>query len=204
MPAAIQVLECSFLSGIKTGKVNPLLAVLKPKLVLFPEDLKSRCPLKEDAPWSFLYYSEVKTIKILNTREEFEVRLAANVALGLQPRQLDGTIAVARLRAKLHLSNGQYMLVAPKDHSDGRSKRQLLHWGAVDAGRVLSALQEKGLTCGFAADDDVSAGCERSVSVTSPEEALVKMTSERTVIYCDDENTTKQIYDALSSVCNGI
>jgi integrator complex subunit 9 len=73
--------------------------------VQFPEEMKSRCPLKEDAPWSFLYYSKGKTIKVPNTREEFEVRLAANVALGLQPRQLDGTIAVARLRAKLHLSN---------------------------------------------------------------------------------------------------
>jgi len=96
------------------------------------------------------------------------------------------------------------MLVAPKDQSDDRSKRRMLHWGAVDAGRVLSALQEKGIACAFAADDDGSAGCERSVLVTSPGEALVKMTSERTVIYCDDESTTKQIYDALSSVCNGI
>uniref|UniRef100_A0A453G8L0 Uncharacterized protein n=3 Tax=Aegilops tauschii TaxID=37682 RepID=A0A453G8L0_AEGTS len=30
------------------------------------------------------------------------------------------------------------------------------------------------------------------------------MAPDRTVIYCDDESTTKQIYDALSSVCNGI
>lgn len=203
-PVAIQVLECSFLSGIKLGKVNPLLAVLKPKLVLFPEEMKSQCAPKEDAPWSFLYYSKGKTIEIPNTREEFEVRLAANVALGLQPRQLDGTIAVARLRAKLHLSNGQYMLVAPKDQPDDQSRRQLLHWGAVDAGGVLSALQEKGITCSFGADDDGSAGCERSILVTSPGDALVKITTERTVIYCDDESTTKQIYGALSSVCNGI
>jgi len=42
MPAAIQVLECSFLSGIKARKVNPLLAVLKPKLVLVCYDLFSR------------------------------------------------------------------------------------------------------------------------------------------------------------------
>ncbi|KAK1669073.1 hypothetical protein QYE76_057232 [Lolium multiflorum] len=204
MPAAIQVLECSFLSGIKAGKINPLLAVLKPKLVLFPEEMKSRCQLKEDAPWSFLYYSKGKTIEIPNTREEFEVQLAANVALGLQPRQLDGTIAVARLRAKLHLSNGQYMLVAPKDRPDGQSKQQLLHWGAVDAGRVLLALQEKGMSCSFSVDDGGLVGCERSVLVTSPGDALVKMMSERTVIYCDDEDVTKQIYDAIGSVCNVI
>lgn len=203
MPVAIQILECSFLSGIKVRKVNPLLSVLKPKLVLFPEEMKSRCPLKEDAPWSYLYYSKGKTIEIPNIREDFEVRLATDVAFGLQPRQLDKAIAVARLRAKLHLSNGQYVLVAPKGQSD-QSKRQLLHWGAVDAGRVLSALQEKGIECAFHADDDTVSGCVRSILITSPEEALVKMTSERTVIYCDDESTTKQIYDALSSVCNGI
>ncbi|KAM0923030.1 hypothetical protein ACQ4PT_005799 [Festuca glaucescens] len=204
MPAAIQVLECSFLSGIKMGKVYPLLSVLKPKLVLFPEAMKSWYPLKEDAPWSVLYYSKGNTIEVPNTREEFEVRLAANVALGLQPRQLDGTIAVARLRAKLRLSNGQYMLVAPKVHSDDQSKRQSLHWGAVDPGRVLSALQEKGMSCAFGADDDGSAGCERSILVTGPGDALLKITSERTVIYCDDEDVTKQIYDAVGSVCNVI
>ncbi|KAM0923024.1 hypothetical protein ACQ4PT_005796 [Festuca glaucescens] len=197
MPAAIQVLECSFLSGIKAGKINPLLAVLKPKIVLFPEEMKSRCPIKEDAPWSFLYYSKGKTIEVPNTREEFEVRLAANVALGLQPRQLDGSIAVARLRPKLHLSNGQYMLVAPKDRYDDQSKWQLLHWGPVGADRVLLALQEKGIACAFGTDDDGSAGCERSILVTSPGDALVKMTSERTVICCDDENVSKQIYDAI-------
>uniref|UniRef100_A0A453G8J0 Beta-Casp domain-containing protein n=1 Tax=Aegilops tauschii subsp. strangulata TaxID=200361 RepID=A0A453G8J0_AEGTS len=203
-PAAIQVLECSFLSGIKVRKVNPLLSVLKPKLVLFPEDLKSRCPSKEDAPWSYLYYSKGKTIEIPNTREDFEVGLPTDVAFGLQPRQLDKAIAVARLRAKLHLSKGQYVLVAPKDQSD-ESNRQLLHWGAVDAGRLLSALQEKGIECAFPADDDDGpAGCERSILITSPGEALVKMAPEKTVIYCDDESTTRLIYDALSSVCNGI
>ncbi|KAM3353490.1 hypothetical protein ACQJBY_024579 [Aegilops geniculata] len=202
MPVAIQVLECSFLSGIKVRKVNPLLSVLKPKLVLFPEELKSRCPSKENSPWSYMYYSKGKTIEIPNIREDFVVGLPTDFAFGLQPRQLDKAIAVARLRAKLHLSNGQYVLVAPKDQSD-QSMRQLLHWGAVDAGIVLSALQEKGMACAFRADDDDSlVGC--SISITSPGEAVVKMASERTVIYCDDENATKQIYDALSSVCNGI
>ncbi|KAM3334650.1 hypothetical protein ACQJBY_029220 [Aegilops geniculata] len=204
MPVAIQILECSFLSGIKMRKVNPLLSVLKPKLVLFPKDLKSRCPSKEDAPWSYLYYSKGKTIEIPNIREDFEVGLPTDFAFGLQPRQLDKAIAVARLRAKLHLSNGQYVLVALKDQSN-QSMRQLLHWGAVDAGRLLSALQEKGIECAFPADDDDgSAGCECSILITSPGEALVKMAPERTVIYCDDESTIKQIYDALSSVCNGI
>uniref|UniRef100_A0A453G9H1 Uncharacterized protein n=1 Tax=Aegilops tauschii subsp. strangulata TaxID=200361 RepID=A0A453G9H1_AEGTS len=162
----------------------------------FPEDLKSRCPSKEDAPWSYLYYSKGKTIEIPNTREDFEVGLPTDVAFGLQPRQLDKAIAVARLRAKLHLSKGQYVLVAPKDQSD-ESNRQLLHWGAVDAGRLLSALQEKGIECAFPADDDDGpAGCERSILITSPGEALVKMAPEKTVI---SEHASPMIEHASSS-----
>lgn len=202
IPVAIQVLECSFLSGIKVGKVDPLLAVLKPKLVLFPEDLKSRCPLKEERPWSFLYYTKGKTIEVPNLRDEFEVQLATDVAFGLQPRQLDKTTAVARLRAKLHLSNGRYMLASPKNQAD-RSKRHLLHWGTVDPGRLLSALQEKRIVCSFPAGDN-SEGGERSIFITSPGEAIMQITSDGTTIYCDDEKTTKLIYDVLCSICNVI
>lgn len=198
MPVAMQVLECSFLSGIKARKVNPLLRILKPKLILFPECMKSTCPLKEDSPWSFLHYSKGKTIGIPNIREEFKLRLSTDAAFGL-----DENITIARLRGKLHLSNGQYVLVAPKDQSD-RPKQQLMHWGAVDSDRALSALQDRGIVCSFSADCYSSVGCERSILVTSPGEALVKVTSERTVIYCDDEKTTKRIYDAFSSICNGI
>ncbi|XP_062207828.1 uncharacterized protein LOC133909422 isoform X2 [Phragmites australis] len=201
MPLAIQVLECSFLSGVKVAKVDPLLGVLKPKFVLLPEGLKSRCPVKE-RPWSFLYYSKGKTIELPNLREDFEVHLATDVAFRLQPRQLDETTAVARLRTKLLVSNGRYMLAAAEKQSD-QSKRHRLHWGAVDPGRLLSALQDKGMVCSVAADDNY-AGSERSILITSPGDALVKITSDRTAIYCDDEKTSKHIYDALSSVCNGI
>jgi integrator complex subunit 9 len=158
-----------------------------------PEGLKSRYSSKE-RPWSFLYYSKGKTIELPNLQEDFEVHLATDVALGLQPRQLNETTAVARLRTKLFVSSGQYQLAA--------AERHLLQRDAVDPDRLLPALQEKGMVCSFAADDK-SAG-ERSVLITSPGYALVKITSDRTVIYCDDERTSKHIYDALSSVCNGI
>ncbi|KAG8096836.1 hypothetical protein GUJ93_ZPchr0013g34205 [Zizania palustris] len=202
MPLAIQVLGCSFLSGIKVGKIDSLLGLLKPKLVLFPEGLKSLCPVKEKQPWSFLYYSKGKTVEVPNLREEFEVRLATELAFGLQPRQLDKTIAVARLRAKLLVSNGQYML-APAKSQPEQSERHLLHRGTVDPSRALSALQEKGIVCSSPADDDSSAPTdrERAISVTSPGEALVKVASERTTIYCDDEKTAEHIYDALRSIC---
>ncbi|PUZ53384.1 hypothetical protein GQ55_5G048200 [Panicum hallii var. hallii] len=200
MPMAIRVLECSFLSGVRAAKIDTLLGVLKPKFVMLPEGLKSRYSSKE-RPWSFLYYSKGKTIELPNLQEDFEVHLATDVALGLQPRQLNETTAVARLRTKLFVSSGQYQLAAAEKQSD-QSKWHLLQRDAVDPDRLLPALQEKGMVCSFAADDK-SAG-ERSVLITSPGYALVKITSDRTVIYCDDERTSKHIYDALSSVCNGI
>jgi len=200
MPLAIRVLECSFLSGVRAAKIDTLLGMLKPKFVMLPEGLKSRYSAKE-RPWSFLYYSKGKTIELPNFQEDFEVHLATDVALGLQPRQLNETTAVARLRTKLYVSSGQYQLAAAEKQSD-RSKRHLLHRDAVDPDHLLLALQEKGMVCSFAADDKTAG--ERSVLITSPGYALVKITSNRTVIYCDDERTSKHIYDALSSICNGI
>ncbi|XP_039787588.1 integrator complex subunit 9 homolog [Panicum virgatum] len=200
MPLAIRVLECSFLSGVRAAKIDTLLEVLKPKFVMLPEGLKSRYSGKERA-WSSLYYSMDKTIELPNFQEEFEVHLATDVALGLQPRQLNETTAVARLRTKLFASSGQYQLAAAEKQSD-QSKWHLLHRDAVDPDRLLPALQEKGMVCSFDADDK-SAG-ERSVLITSTGDALVKITSNRMVIYCDDERTSKHIYDALSSICNGI
>ncbi|KAG2602772.1 integrator complex subunit 9 homolog isoform X1 [Panicum virgatum] len=200
MPLAIRVLECSFLSGVRAAKIDTLLGMLKPKFVMLPEGLKSRYSAKE-RPWSFLYYSKGKTIELPNFQEDFEVHLATDVALGLQPRQLNETTAVARLRTKLYVSSGQYQLAAAEKQSD-QSKRHLLHRDAVDPDHLLLALQEKGMVCSFAADDKTAG--ERSVLITSPGYALVKITSNRTVIYCDDERTSKHIYDALSSICNGI
>lgn len=201
MPLAIQVLECSFLSGVRAGKIDPLLGVLKPKFVMLPEGLKSRCS-KKGVPWSFLYYSKGKTIELSNLREDIEVHLATDVAFRLQPRQLNETTAVARLRTKLLVSNGRYQLASAEKQPD-QSKRHLLHCSTIDPGRLLSALREKGMVCSFAADDSSTAS-ERSVLITSPGDALVRITSDRTVIYCDDERTSNQIYDALSSVCKGI
>ncbi|ONM35365.1 uncharacterized protein [Zea mays] len=201
MPLAIQVLECSFLSGVRAGKIDPLLGVLKPKFVMLPEGLKSRCSIK-GVPWSFLYYSKGKTIELSNLREDIEVHLATDVAFRLQPRQLNETTAVARLRTKLLVSNGRYQLASAEKQPD-QSKRHLLHCSTIDPGRLLSALREKGMVCSFAADDSPTAS-ESSVLVTSPGDALVRITPDTTVIYCDDERTSNQIYDALSSVCKGI
>jgi hypothetical protein len=47
-----------------------------------------------------LYYTKGKTIELPNLREDFEVHLVHNVALGLQARQLNETTSVARLRKK--------------------------------------------------------------------------------------------------------
>lgn len=170
-------------------------------IMQLPEGLKSRCSIKE-VPWSFFYYSKGKTIELPNLREDFEVHLATDVAFRLQPRQLNETTAVARLRTKLIVSSGRYHLASAEKQSD-QSKRDLLHWSTIDPGRLLSALQEKGMVCSFAADDNSSTS-ECSVLITSPGDALVKITSDKTIIYCDSGRISNQIYDALSSVCKGI
>jgi len=102
-----------------------------------PEGLKSRYSAKE-RPWSSLYYSKGKTIELPNFQEDFEVHLATDVALGLQPRQLNETTAVARLRTKLFASSGQYQLVAAQKQSD-QSKRHLLHRDTVRSRSLVTS-----------------------------------------------------------------
>jgi integrator complex subunit 9 len=105
--------------------LKPLTLSLRPTFMQLPEGLKSRCSVNK-RPWLALYYTNGKTIELPNLREDFEVHLVHNVALGLQARQLNETTSVARLRKNLLLSS--WLL----QRSNRRSKRHLLHWDAVD------------------------------------------------------------------------
>ncbi|KAI3921912.1 hypothetical protein MKX01_005601 [Papaver californicum] len=56
-PVAMKVLQCSFLSGIKMEKVQPMLDMLQPKHVLFPEDLRQHFPSHVTSSFSCIHYS---------------------------------------------------------------------------------------------------------------------------------------------------
>nr|XP_029124089.1 integrator complex subunit 9 homolog isoform X7 [Elaeis guineensis] len=200
---AIKVLQCSFLSGIRMQKVKPLLEMLQPKLVLFPEDLRMQCPLRDDNSCSFLYYSKNVMLRVPGLKSDIEVCLATDLAFQLKPRKLtERNMAIARLKGQLLLNNGKYLLVASKELPD-LSNKQLLHWGSADSVRLLMALQERGIIGSIHWDKNTTGGVF-SIQITKPEEAMIETSATKTVIYCRDKTMAALIYEAFSSVCDGI
>ncbi|KAK1294741.1 hypothetical protein QJS10_CPA16g01064 [Acorus calamus] len=128
-PVAMKVLQCSFLSGIKIQKVPPLLQILNPKLVLLPEEMKDHLPTTCSSSFSFSYYSESETLLVPSLQDDFEAHLAMDLALQLKPKRIKGeTTAVARLKGRLLISNGKYMLVPSKRPGTPTDKSSLLYW----------------------------------------------------------------------------
>lgn len=59
-PVAMKVLQCMSPSGIGLQKVQPLLKILQPKTVLFPEDLRLHVRFPSEKSFSVLYYTELR------------------------------------------------------------------------------------------------------------------------------------------------
>ncbi|WOL01472.1 integrator complex subunit 9 [Canna indica] len=202
-PITIKVLQCSFLSGIMMQKVTPLLEILQPKLVLFPEDVRIHYPIKENDKHSYLYYSENVQLKVPSFSKGFEARLETDLAFQLQPRRLtQQNIAIARLKGRIFLSKGKYFLAASKIPLEF-SNKQLVHWGSVEPTHLLLALQERGLVGSIHWDKDATNG-SFSIQVSNPENAVIETSAKQTTISCEDRNITALIYEALKSVCDGI
>lgn len=200
---AIMVLQCSFLSGIKLQKIQPLLTLLQPKLVLFPEDLKHQRVI-EKASIPVLYYTENVTLRVPNMRKDFEACLGADLALQLKPKRLtQNNMAIARLTGQLLLRNGRYLLVCAEKPTN-LSNRQLLHWGNVDPVRLGLALQEKGIGGAIQKGEDTIDGDIYSIQIKDPGEALVETSASKTVICTSDESMAMVIFEAIASVCDGI
>ncbi|KAK1284517.1 hypothetical protein QJS10_CPB21g00487 [Acorus calamus] len=201
-PVAMKVLQCSFLSGIKIQKVPPLLQILNPKLVLLPEEMKDHLPTTCSSSFSFSYYSESETLLVPSLQDDFEAHLAMNLALQLKPKRIKGeTTAVARLKGRLLISNGKYMLVPSKRPGTPTDKSSLLYWGSVDPTLLLSALAEKEIIGMVSRRDDTGA---IFVQVDVPSKALIEIGVHRTVICSANETLCGRICESICSVLDGI
>ncbi|URE05802.1 Beta-Casp domain, partial [Musa troglodytarum] len=202
-PVAIKVLQCSFLSGIMMHKVEPVLEILHPKLVLYPEDLRIQDPAKENNSWSYLYYSENVQLRVPSFVEDFKACLETNLTFQLRPRRLtQQNIAIARLKGRIFLSKGKYFLAAPRIPMES-SNKQLLYWGSIEPTCLLMALQERGLVGTIHWNED-AANSVCTIQITNPEKAVIETSARKTTISCEDENTATLIYEALGNLCDGI
>ncbi|KAL0910992.1 hypothetical protein M5K25_019091 [Dendrobium thyrsiflorum] len=201
---SMRVLQCSFLSGIQTHKIFPLLSILQPKLVLFPEDLRPLCTSQNSSSFSLLFYSVNSTLRVPSLQDESKGRLTTDLAFQLQPKRLfSKEMAIARLRGKLVLSKGKYLLLSPKKPINLPSLRMLL-WGSVDPARLLIALKEKGIDCSIEKETTVLDDDTHSVRIKVSETAMIETNGTETTICTENGTMAALIHETISSICEGI
>ncbi|XP_042512593.1 integrator complex subunit 9 [Macadamia integrifolia] len=215
-PVAMKVLQCSFLSGMKVQKIQPLLEILQPKSVLFPEDLKQNLAIKMNS-CSFIYYSENEIVRVPTVTDDFEVDLATDLAFQLQPRRMkQGNMAIARLKGKLHVYHGKYFLVSERELIDfsqsrmlqqyctGSEKGTLLQWGLLDPKLLLLVLQEKGIAGLVDEDRNTREHNACFLRIYEPKDALIEITPTQTVISTADETLASTLFEAINNFLESI
>ncbi|KAG9444988.1 hypothetical protein H6P81_016328 [Aristolochia fimbriata] len=202
-PVAMKVLQCSFLSGIRVNKIQPLLENLQPKLVLFPKDLESLLASENMNSTPLLYYCENETLRVPRLSDYYEADMETDLAFQLKPKRMrERDAAMARLRGKLEIICGKYFLVSTNSSPDA-SQNQLLHWGSIDPDLLLAALKRKGIE-GYLRKDTEIAEENYLVQVEQPAKAVIDISRTRTVISMTDNTLVANILQAIESVVDSI
>ncbi|KAM5551892.1 integrator complex subunit 9 [Rosa sericea] len=204
-PMAMKVLQCSFLSGIRLQKVQPLLNILQPKVLLFPKDLKLINSSKSTA-FSIFQYCPDETLCIPSLKDKSELEIATDLAFHFDWRKLkQGTISMTRLKGELFREHGKQRLI-PGYVQESSEIRQLVHWGSPDLDRLMTVLSGRGIkgtlrkaSRGSESENDTSA-----VLVNDPSQALIEVKETSTVITATSENLASIIFEAIGSVLDGI
>ncbi|PON58150.1 Integrator complex subunit [Trema orientale] len=198
-PIAMKVLQCSFLSGINLRKVQPLLEILQPKVVLFPEDLK-QISSGESMPFSVLHYSENETL-LISSLKSSEVELPMELATQFHFKKLKQEhISVARLKGELLVGNSKHQLISGSKQADQKC-RPVLCWGSPDIETLLAVLSERGIkgTVGGGTMDSKFENVS-VVHVHEPNRACIEIRVTTSVVTAADEDLASQISDAICSV----
>ncbi|KAL2898305.1 Integrator complex subunit 9-like protein [Bienertia sinuspersici] len=119
-PMAMKVLQCSFLSGMRSSKVVPLLENLQPKYALLPEDLKSRVENPRAKSVSMIYYNE----NWISLKEE--------------------EINITRIKGELSVEHGKYRLLKGNESKKAYIDSEKLAMALQNLGIKTSAEQTIG------------------------------------------------------------
>ncbi|KAK3027184.1 hypothetical protein RJ639_042450 [Escallonia herrerae] len=204
-PMAMKALQCSFLSGIKLQKVQPLLKILQPDFVVFPKYLRRHIGPPNSSS-SFLGYSENQTLRIPNRKELPELYISMDLATQLSWTKLDHKdTSIARLKGELVMEHGQHLLLLGNEQAISSDPRSLLHWGAMDLESLLAALQKMGIK-GSVEQGMSDAGSEIAsvLHIFEPSKALIEVKATTTVISTSDESLASLISEAVNTILNSI
>uniref|UniRef100_A0A5B7BS94 Beta-Casp domain-containing protein n=1 Tax=Davidia involucrata TaxID=16924 RepID=A0A5B7BS94_DAVIN len=205
-PMAMKVLQCSFLSGIKLQKVQPLMKILQPKFVLFPENLRLHLGSSSTNSFSFIHYSENETLRLPSLKDCSELDIAMDFASQLCWTKLKlENMNIARLKGELFMEHSKHRLLPGEEQVVSSESRPLLHWGTLDLDTLLTALQKMGIN-GSVEQGKSGAESENAsiIHIVEPSVALIEVNATSTVISTADDNLAPLITEAICSSLDGI
>ncbi|XP_047336379.1 integrator complex subunit 9 homolog [Impatiens glandulifera] len=197
-PVAMKVLQCSFLCGIKTRILQPLLTLLRPKILLAPDKLIRHVEFSNTTPFSVIHYFKNKTLHLPGSKLSFsKLHIAADLATHLNLLKLKGDdgLDIARLKGELLVENGKHQLILGNSYtvSTENHNNNLMLWGSVYMQKLVDSLQNAGIKVS-SVDGDL---LKYIVHIVEPHMALIEVSSSRSVISTDDEKLASLISGAL-------
>ncbi|KAL5762562.1 hypothetical protein ACOSP7_018826 [Xanthoceras sorbifolium] len=187
-PMSMKVLQCSFLSGIKLQKVQPLLKTLQPKLVLFPEDLRNHVRFSNINSFSVSHYFENETLHIPSLKGSPELKITTDLASQLNWRNLEQRkLNITRLKGELLIEQGKHRLLSRNEQASSSQNRPFLHWGSPHPEDLLAVLSKMGINGHVERgmrDAESDEAC--IVHVQDPNKALIEVraTGKKVKKYC--------------------
>lgn len=206
-PMAMKVLQCSFLSGIKLQKVQPLLKILQPKFVLFPEDLRQLVSYSDTNSHAFFYYCENETLPVPSLKNSSELEIAADLVSLIHCRRLTAeSIGIGRLKGDFSVTHGKHQLHSGSEQADSsQSRPPLLHWGSLDLERLLAVLEKMGIRGSVEqGNGDTDSENARVVHVYEPNKALIEVRENSTIISASNESLSSLIFEAVDGILSGL
>ncbi|KAF7836168.1 integrator complex subunit 9 [Senna tora] len=205
-PIAMKVLQCAFPSGIELQKVQPLLKILQPKIVLFPEDLRSHISFSSANSFSVSHYHEGQTLRVPCQKGNTKLKISADLASKFHWKKLEKEdINISRLKGELCMRNAKHHLLLGNDQENSSNNRPMLHWGSPDLGKLLDALSKMGIKA--TPEHDMSNTEPQNacrLHVQDPHRALIEVGETNTVITAANENVASLIFNVIDSILDGV
>ncbi|KAJ6925318.1 hypothetical protein NC651_009855 [Populus alba x Populus x berolinensis] len=175
-PMAMKVLQCSFLSGTRLQKTQPLLEMLRPKVVLFPEGLREQIKFSGSHSFSVFYYAENETLGVPRSKGSVDLEIASNLATQFSWRKLDhDDVDITRLEGQLFIDHGKHQVLSGNQASSSSRKKPLLHWGFPDVEKLLAVLSRMGVKGSVErCMSDAESGSDEIVHIHEPSKALIE------------------------------
>ncbi|XP_071706179.1 uncharacterized protein [Rutidosis leptorrhynchoides] len=202
-PITMNILECSFVSGLKLEKVPELLRMLKPKLILLPDKAKPYIGSGSESS-SCLYYIESEMLRVPSSTNLSELHITTDLVSQLTLSKLkEHELTISRLKGELLMEHGKHYLLAEK-HAMCSEMRPLVHWGKVDLESLLLELEKVGVKGSIEKVKHADGFDSNMLCVFEPDMASIQVKETRTVISTSDEKLASVICGAVHSLLDGI